>query len=153
MNWDAAVREALGEPALTALAWGRGADPSYVVYAFPSRRVATLRHWRDEVETPELVGFEASKWARLLLKGHGGALLSCATSPDHDPMRMGPTLAALATELWTADATEWARRIGVEPIVTTTATVHGGDRFERVERWLTAVRAWVDATDLAATCR
>lgn len=147
MNWAAAVNAALGEPARTLLVWTSGHGSARLVYAFPSRRLATLRHWRDEVETPEFVGLEASKWARLMLKGHGGTLLQAAEAPSYDPRALSESLAALAVELWTPAATAWAERMGRPAMSAPSTGITSAERFERVDAWLEAVRVLVDADD------
>lgn len=150
MSWDARLHEALGEWALPVISWSRQDAPDLVVYAFTSRRVATLRHWRDEVETPTFVGLEASKWARLLLKGHGGSLLSCATPATADCLEMSARLQEMAVELWNDDATHWAELAGETPpkrsLLARFRPLAGSDRFERVNSWLEDVRAAADST-------
>ncbi len=150
MSWDARLQEALGERALPVIAWSRDDAPDLVVYAFTSRRLATLRHWRDEVETPTFVGLEASKWARLLLKGHGGSLLSCSTPATDDCLKMSARLEELAVELWNDDATHWAKLAGENPpersLLKRFRPVSGSERFERVNSWLEDVRIAADST-------
>ena len=146
MTWDEGLRDALGEWALPVVVWSRPDSADLVVYAFASARLATLRHWRDEVETPNFVAFEASKWARLLLKGHGGSLLSSAQPPTVDCIEIGSQLAALARDLWTPDSSHWAGLLGVEPLSSPSPPLSPEERFERVESWLSEVRAVADAT-------
>lgn len=156
-----ALTEALGEPATLVVAWtntvptpAHGGPILRAVYAFPSRRLATLRHWRDEVEfdiaddaeTTRVVALEASKWARLLLKSHGGALLASASPPAFPGASAGPAarLPALARDLWDPVATEWAAAAGVDPLPEAPALTTD-QRFERVETWLWSVRELVDS--------
>jgi hypothetical protein len=150
MSWEARLEAALGEWALPVVVWSRVDAPDLVVYAFSSRRLATLRHWRDEVETPTFVGLEASKWARLLLKGHGGSLLSCGKSAADDCLGMSARLQGMAVELWNEDATHWAELADAAPperaLLTGFRPISGGERFERVNSWLEDVRIAADAT-------
>lgn len=146
MSWEARLRDGLGEWALPVIVWSRPNAPDLVVYAFASVRLATLRHWRDEFETPTFVALEASKWARLLLKGHGGSLLSSAQVPASDCIETAGELSALARELWTEDATHWASLAGEEPLPMPNPPLSAKERFERVDAWLAKVRAVADAT-------
>jgi hypothetical protein len=146
VTWEDRLLEALGEQVLPVVVWARSDAPDLVVYAFSSVRLATLRHWRDEVETASFVALEASKWARLLLKGHGGSLLSSAQPPTLDCIETGSELGALAEALWTADASHWAGLVGIPPLALPNPPLSPEERFERVERWLTRVRSIADAT-------
>ncbi len=96
-----------------------------LVYAFPAMRVATLRHWRDEVELDEgdlhVVAMEASKWARLLLKQH---------APTLDVVRGAPA-AGSAPEVLAL------QRLGIALAV---GDVGPAERFDRIDAWLVQVR-------------
>lgn len=149
MSWESRLHEALGEWALPVIVWSRPDGPDVVVYAFSSRRLATLRHWRDEVETATFVGLEASKWARLLLKGHGGSLLRCVEPASDDCLEMSARLYGMAVELWNDDAAHWAKLAGKTPpnsLLTASRPISGEERFERVNAWLEDVRVAADAT-------
>lgn len=156
-----ALAEALGEPATVVALWcDAPATPrgpvARLVYAYPSVRLATLRHWRDEAEflvdagdgPMHVVALEASKWARLLLKSHGGTLLTSSRAADVDALGLAAPLPELVDALWDTVAEDWCRRLGVEsgrtPVETTPA-----ERFGHVEGWLHAVRTAVDAAPAA----
>ena len=119
-----------------------------LVFALPSIRVATLRHWRDEVEFSvdehAVVGVEASKWARLLLKGHGGTLLTSAEPPSSAPQDIAGGLEDIAPLLWDARATAWSHAAKLEPMQRG-PDVEPAARFETVNTWLVRVRQCADA--------
>ena len=93
---EAALRERAPEACLRVL-WLdapvvpplRGARALRGVFTLPHARVATLRHWRDSHEwTAEHAGerwdvvlHEASTWARLLMKAHGGSVAIASRAP------------------------------------------------------------------------
>jgi len=98
-----------------------------VVFAYPSSRLATLRHWRDTYEFNALdaaginvhvVMHEASKWARLVLKGHEMTLACVSRPPDQDSDGLLATLRALCE--------------------------HGPPPFDQLDAWLLHVRDHVD---------
>ena len=99
-----------------------------LVYAFPSIRFATLRHWRDEAEYLDgglhVVALEASKWARLLLKRHRATGDTSARLPEV-ASSSGSLLRDLNADL--AGATS------------------APQRFALVDAWLEAVRREADA--------
>lgn len=78
----ARLSEELGEPVTVHGAWGpmQSGELSVFrwVYSYPTWRMATLQHWRDEGEWilggEHVVAIEASKVARLLLKGYEPAV-------------------------------------------------------------------------------
>ncbi len=158
-----ALEQALGEPALLVAGW-REPHAIRLIYAFPSLRLATLAHWRDEVEFTfegaPVVAFEASKWARLLLKSHGGTLLCSARPPAWDPHGLVESFCTLAASLWNDDATAWAHARGVPPLASQSGqplanlsgqplanpTTPQPSRFDAINGWLIRVRAVADRT-------
>lgn len=148
----AAIADALEEPVLLVGVWPDPDGGLRAVYAFDSLRVATLRHWRDEVEIrvphgPDapwkgaVVAFEASKWARLLLKRHGGALLTSAEPPIAGAAALCAPLRGLARGLWTDDSTRWAERMNRAPLA---ASAPIDAPFDAIDRWLQGVRRAAD---------
>lgn len=154
--WVRAVSGRLGESLILVGVWSGApalppAELTRLVYALPSRRVATLRHWRDEDEwiadidgtRHHVVAIEASKHARLLLKSHPPTL-SCAARPaDVDPHGLTDDLPTLARGLWDARALAWCAHAGIDPPAASAAS-GAGDRHARVEQWLVRVRAAAD---------
>jgi hypothetical protein len=159
------LARALGEPAAMVAVWTdapsvpapRRRPRITAIYALPSRRFATLRHWRDEVETRtgdgvDVVAFEASKWARLLLKSHGGTLLTSLEIPESGTPE-GQALGPLAASLWDDVADAWIAAAGIPrpTLDRPSGTSLGGPaRFARAEAWLDAVRRRADREDVTA---
>lgn len=121
----------------------------HAVFAYPSQRLATLRHWQDTLETDvdgaPLVAHEASKWARLLLKGHAGAKAICLHPLAHEEAGLGEELAGIAARIDGDDIEAWRDAAGwdaharhARPLIT------AKQRFERLERWLLSVRCHLD---------
>ncbi len=120
----------------------------HAVVAYPALRLATLRHWRDTFETTltvgdapvHLVAHEASKWARLLLKGHGGSLLIAGLEPVFDSSRLLSKLGEIAGSCANADTREWCEAAnGPAPAAN---TVSAQARFDALESWLTEARCF-----------
>ena len=160
LPFDAITAEALGEPADVVSVWhDRAPVPESpepllrLVYAFPSVRLVTLRHWRDEFEVVadghRIVGMEASKLARLLLKGHGGTLLALRPDPVVEAGSLGHDAVALAEQLWIDEARDWAvvaARLAPRSGQTASdVALSAPERFDRVEAWLLRVRNFADA--------
>ena len=134
----ARVAELIGEPCAVIQAWiepATGVSPRVVraVYALPHHRVAGLRTWRDEGEGEAtdvlgggvLVALEASKWARLVLKGHGPTLASSQLP--------GVLAGPLVTEL--------------AELAAAVAAGSAAGSFDALDRWLAACRRRGDDAD------
>lgn len=152
---EAALRERAPEACLRAL-WLdapvvpplRGARALRGVFTLPHARVATLRHWRDSHEwTADYAGerwdvvlHEASTWARLLMKSHGGSVAIASRAPTFDPLGLGAKLAALAAACADARTDAWYTAAGWSAPARAAATLEGAARFERLDAWVRAAR-------------
>ena len=130
---------------------------TWILYALPSSAVRGLAHWRDEVEAADsyTVAMEASKWARLVQKGHGGAIGALLTGKVAGVSPWMRELVGLAGDCvddrtlawWTRAAAcskdlRWQELVGEHR--SSGAVLDAGTRFERVESWLQGVRGWAD---------
>lgn len=104
------------------------AHQAAALVAYPAARLAGLRHWHDEPVLPpphgEVLAMEASKWARLALKGHAGAIATMSAAPAYDPRGEAAALGAIARRC--ADGADGA--------------LVGQARFDVLNAWLETLR-------------
>ena len=152
---EAALRERAPEACLRVL-WLdapvvpplRGARALRGVFTLPHTRVATLRHWRDSHEWAaehagerwDVVLHEASTWARLLMKAHGGSVAIASRAPAFDPLGQGAELGAIAAACADARTDAWYAAAGWAAPARDAATLEGAARFERLDAWVRAAR-------------
>lgn len=118
------------------------------VFALPHARVATLRHWRDthewvlegEDEAWHVVLHEASKWARLIQKSHGGSYAIASRDPDVDPHHQGAALQHIACASCDERVVDWYRAAGWDPPALSDDLLLAPARFAQLEAWIHAAR-------------
>lgn len=121
------LTEAMEEPVTVHGIWGPLASGELQVfrwvYSYPTWRLATLEHWRDEGEWSlggeHVVAMEASKVARLMLKGYKPAAEWFGAAPN-------------AADRHGANLVEVCRRCA--------ALDNPADRFAVANAWLESVR-------------
>jgi hypothetical protein len=133
-------------------AWPEPASPAAAtlrpaaMFVVPTIRLAGLRHWDDEPLLPAPFGgvqaLEASKWARLVLKGHGGAIGTLLDADGvHDPRGAAAALRPIAARCVDATVDAWCEAAGVPRLPASEAPLVGAARFDAVNAWLETLRA------------